>query len=212
MIRVLVVDDHELIRNGLNALLAEESDIEVVGFGTNGREAIAACDRLGIDVVLMDIMMPEVGGVQAIGSISRRYPDIRVLAVTINEQARYIKEALKAGAAGYLLKHSSKQVLLEAIRTVASGKHFFCTDVLSRISDEFAKGGKLRENPMLTKKEHEVLRLIALEYSNPEIADELGCSQRTVDTHKRNLIKKLGAKNVVGLVKFALREGMVEQD
>jgi len=212
MIKVLIVDDHEMIRNGLNALLAEESDIDVVGFGTNGREAIAACDRLMVDVVLMDIMMPEVGGVQAIGSISRRYPDIRVLAVTINEQARYIKEALKAGAAGYLLKHSSKQVLLEAIRTVASGKPYFCIDVLSRISNEFAKGGKLRENPMLTKKEHEVLRLIALEYSNQEIADELGCSQRTVDTHKRNLIKKLGAKNVVGLVKFALREGMVEED
>lgn len=212
MIRVLIVDDHEMIRNGLDALLAEEDDIEVVGFATNGREAIAACDQQPVDVVLMDIMMPEVGGVQATGSISRRYPDTRVLAVTINEQARYIKEVLKAGAAGYMLKHSSKHELLEAIRTVAAGKPYFCIDILSRISDEFARGGKLRDNPLLTKKEVEVLRLIALEYSNQEAAEKLGCSQRTVDTHKRNLIKKLGVKNVVGLVKFALREGMVDQE
>jgi len=212
MIRLLIVDDHEMIRNGLRALLSDEEDMTVSGFATNGREAIAACDRQPIDVVLMDIMMPEMGGVEATGAISRRYPETRVLAVTINEQGRYIKEALKAGAAGYILKHSSREEIVNAIRTVASGKPHFSGEVLSRISDEFARGGKLRDTPVLTGKEQEVLRLIALEFSNQEIAEHIDCGMRTVDTHKRNLIKKLGVKNVVGLVKFAMREGMVEEE
>jgi len=212
MIRLLIVDDHEMIRNGLRALLSDEEDMVVTGFATNGREAIAACDRQPVDVVLMDIMMPEMGGVEATGAISRRYPETRVLAVTINEQGRYIKEALKAGAAGYILKHSSREEIVNAIRTVASGKPHFSGEVLSRISDEFARGGKLRDTPVLTGKEQEVLRLIALEFSNQEIAEHIDCGMRTVDTHKRNLIKKLGVKNVVGLVKFAMREGMVEEE
>lgn len=212
MTRLLIVDDHEMIRNGLNALLSDEKDMTVVGFASNGREAIAECDRQPVDVVLMDIMMPELGGVEATGSISRRYPETKVLAVTINEQGRYIKEALKAGAAGYILKHSNRQELLEAIRTVAAGRPYYSGEVLSRISDEFTRGAKHRDNPMLTKKEREVLRLIALEQSNQEIAEQLGCGQRTVDTHKRNLIKKLGVKNVVGLVKYAMREGLVDED
>jgi len=210
MTRLLIVDDHEMIRNGLRALLSDEEDMMVADFATNGREAIAACDRQPIDVVLMDIMMPEMGGVEATGAISRRYPETRVLAVTINEQGRYIKEALKAGAAGYILKHSSREEIVNAIRTVASGRPHFSGEVLSRISDEFARGGKLRDSPVLTSKEQHVLRLIALEFSNQEIAEHLDCGMRTVDTHKRNLIKKLGVKNVVGLVKYAMREGIVE--
>jgi len=212
MIRLLIVDDHEMIRNGLNALLSDELDLSIMGFATNGREAIAACDRLMVDVVLMDMMMPELGGVEATGSISRLYPDIKVLAVTINEQGRYIKEAIKAGASGYILKHSSKQEIVEAIRTVHAGKPYYSGEILTRISEEFAKGGKVRHNPMLTNKEQEVLRLIALELSNHQIADQLDCGMRTVDTHKRNLIKKLGVKNVVGLVKYAMREGLVEEE
>lgn len=212
MIRLLIVDDHEMIRNGLRALLSDEEDMIVVDFATNGREAIAACDRQPIDVVLMDIMMPEMGGVDATGAISRRYPETHVLVVTINEQGRYIKEALKAGAAGYILKHSSREEIVNAIRTVASGRPHFSGEVLSRISDEFARSGKFRDTPVLTSKEQDVLRLIALEFSNQEIADQIDCGMRTVDTHKRNLIKKLEVKNVVGLVKFAMREGMVEEE
>lgn len=211
MIKVLIVDDHEMIRNGLNALLSDEHDLRVAAFATNGREAIAACEEHDVDVVLMDIMMPEMGGVEATGAITRRYPDIRVLAVTINEQGRYIKEALKAGACGYILKHSNREEILTAIRTVNAGKPYFSGDVLARISDEFARGAQLRDIPMLTTKENEVLRLIALECTNQEIAEHLGCGMRTVDTHKRNLIKKLGVKNVVGLVKYAMREGIVEE-
>ena len=212
MTDILIVDDHEMIRNGLKALLSEERDMQVVDFATNGREAIAKCAERPIDVVLMDIMMPEMNGVEATASITRSSPDTKVLAVTINEQGRYIKEALKAGASGYILKHSSKAEILLAVRTVASGKPYFSGNILERISDEFAFGGQSRNNPVLTKKEQEVLRLISLEFSNQEIADMLDCGMRTVDTHKRNIIKKLGVKNVVGLVKFAMRAGLVEED
>lgn len=212
MIRVLIADDHEMIRNGLQALLSDEQDIDVRGFATNGREAMAACDASPVDVVLMDIMMPEMGGVEATAAITRRFPSTKVLAVTINEQGRYIKEALKAGALGYILKHSNRDELLSAIRTVAAGKPYFSGDVLNRISDEFAKGSASRHDPMLTKKEREVLKLISLEFTNQEIAETLNCGMRTVDTHKRNLIKKLGVKNVVGLVKFAMRTGLVDED
>ncbi|MCF8256034.1 MAG: response regulator transcription factor [Flavobacteriales bacterium] len=211
MIRLLIVDDHEMIRNGLMSLISDEEDMTIAGFATNGREAVAACDRQPIDVVLMDLMMPDMNGVEATGAISRRYPNTRVLAVTINEQGRYIKEALKAGAAGYILKHSSKEEILTAIRTVASGRPHFSGEVLARISEEFAKGGKRNDHPVLTKKEQEVLQLISFEFSNQEIAEQLGCGMRTVDTHKRNLIKKLEVRNVVGLVKFAMREGMIEE-
>jgi len=210
MIQLLIVDDHEMIRNGLDALLSDEIDLIVAGFATDGAEAIAKCQAMEIDVVLMDIMMPGMDGVEATASITRKHPDTKVLAVTINEQGRYIKEALKAGASGYILKHSGKDEILTAVRTVASGKPYFSGDVLTRISDEFAKGGTTRNNPLLTKKEAEVLRLISLEFSNQEMADHLDCGMRTVDTHKRNLIKKLGVKNVVGLVKYAMRAGLLE--
>lgn len=212
MIRIMVVDDHEMVRNGLGALLSDENDLQIVGYASNGSEAIVKCGELPIDLVLMDIMMPVMNGVDATAEILRRHPHIKVLAVTINEQGRYIKEALKAGALGYILKHSGKDEILAAVHTVAAGKPYFSGDVLARISEEFAKGERIDSDPLLTKKEQEVLRLISLEFSNLEIAEQLKCGMRTIDTHKRNLIKKLGVKNVVGLVKFALREGMVEDD
>jgi DNA-binding NarL/FixJ family response regulator len=212
MIRIMIVDDHEMIRNGLGALLSEEQDLEIAGYATNGREAVDRCGELSVDVVLMDIMMPVMNGVDATAEITGRYPDTKVLAVTINEEGRFIKEALKAGASGYILKHSGKDEILAAVHTVAAGKPYFSGDVLARISEEFAKGEKDNTDPLLTKKEQEVLRLISLEFSNHEIAERLNCGMRTIDTHKRNLIKKLGVKNVVGLVKFALRQGIVEDD
>jgi len=209
MIRLLIVDDHEMIRNGLEALLSDESDLMVAGFATDGAEAIAQCQKMEIDVVLMDIMMPDMDGVEATAHITRKHPDTKVLVVTINEQGRYIKEALKSGASGYILKHSGKDEILAAVRTVTAGKPYFSGDVLTRISDEFAKGEPTGNNPLLTKKEAEVLRLISLEFSNQEMADHLDCGMRTVDTHKRNLIKKLEVKNVVGLVKYAMRAGLL---
>jgi DNA-binding NarL/FixJ family response regulator len=209
MIRVLITDDHEMIRNGLSSLIRGESDIHVVETASNGKEAVEICLKRDIDVALMDVMMPVLNGVEATKRITESCPNTKVLAVTINDEPRFIKEVLTAGAAGYILKHSSKDEILQAIRDVANDKHHFGSEVLAKISTEFTQLEKANQ-PMLTKKESEVLKLIAQEFSNQEIAEKLGCSIRTVDTHKRNLIRKLEVKNVVGLVKYALKMGVIE--
>lgn len=209
MIRILITDDHEMIRNGLSSLIRGESDIHVVETADNGEKAVSICQKRDIDVVLMDVMMPVLNGVEATKRIKQTCPNTKVLAVTINDEPRFIKEVLTAGASGYILKHSSKEEILKAIRDVANDKHHFGTDVLAKISTEFTQLDK-EARPMLTKKESEVLKLIAQEFSNQEIADKLNCGIRTVDTHKRNLIRKLEVKNVVGLVKYALKMGVIE--
>ncbi|MCB9186738.1 MAG: response regulator transcription factor [Flavobacteriales bacterium] len=208
MIRVLIADDHEMIRNGLLSLIRGESDIHVVETAENGKQAVELCEKRDVDVALMDIMMPEMNGVEATRLIKEKRPETKVLAVTINDEPRFIKELIAAGASGYILKHSTKDEILRAIREVASDRQHFGADVLSKISSEFAQVNT-KKAPMLTKKESEVLKLIAQEYTNQEIAEKVGCGIRTVDTHKRNLIKKLEVKNVVGLVKYALKMGVV---
>ncbi len=209
MIRVLITDDHEMIRNGLSSLLRSEPDIHVVETANNGQEAVDICGKRQVDVVLMDMMMPVMNGVAATAAIRKSRPEVKVLAVTINEETTFIKEALNAGASGYILKHSTKDEIVQAIKDVHAGKQHFSSDVVAKISNEFALG-TAKTGPMLTKKEEEVLRLIAQEYTNQEIADHLACGIRTVDTHKRNLIKKLEVKNVVGLVKYAMKVGVVK--
>ena len=208
MIRVLIADDHEMIRNGLSSLIRGESDIHVIDTASNGKQAVELCGKREIDVVLMDIMMPEMNGIEATRNIKLRCPETKVLAVTINDEPRFIKELIGAGASGYILKHSTKDEILRAIREVANNRQHFGPEVLSQISNEFAQVKQSR-GPMLTKKESEVLKLIAQEFTNQEIAEQLGCGIRTVDTHKRNLIRKLEVKNVVGLVKYALKMGVV---
>jgi len=207
MIQVLIADDHEMIRNGLAALLRDEPEINVVEFAVNGQDALDKCAYRPIDIVLMDIMMPILNGVDATRAITEKYPHVKVLAVTINDEPRFIKEVLQAGASGYILKHSTKAEIVQAIKDVMENRKHFSSEVLGKISDEFAQGNPSK-GPMLTKKESDVLKLIAQEYSNQEIAERLNCGIRTVDTHKRNLIKKLEAKNVVGLVKYAIKMGV----
>ncbi len=210
MIQVLIADDHEMIRNGLAALLRDEPAIHVVEFAVNGKDALDKCAYRPTDVVLMDIMMPIMNGVDATRTIKEKHPDIKVLAVTINDEPRFIKEVLQAGASGYILKHSTKEEIVRAIMDVSKNKQHFSGEVLEKISDVFTHGTS-DKGPMLTKREADVLRLIAQECSNQEIAETLDCGIRTVDTHKRNLIKKLEVKNVVGLVKYALKMGVVNK-
>lgn len=208
MIRVLITDDHEMIRNGLSSLLRGEPDIHVVEMAVNGKEALEICATRMIDVVLMDLHMPVMSGVEATIAIRKSHPNTKVLAVTINDETQFIKEAIQAGAAGYILKHSTKAQIIKAIKDVADNKPHFSPDVMAKVSGVFARPmGSAK--PMLTKKETEVLQLIAQELSNQQIADRLNCGMRTVDTHKRNLMRKLEVKNVVGLVKYALKMGVV---
>jgi DNA-binding NarL/FixJ family response regulator len=202
MIRLLIADDHEMIRKGLHTLLQHEPDLVVETMVASGEEAVDACAQGGIDVVLMDLLMPGMGGVAAIGAIKLRCPQVQVLAVTINDEKRFIREAIQAGAAGYILKHSTKDQILEAIHCVSEGRAYFSSEVAGAMSEVIGSPGSV-----LTPKEQDVLRLVALELSNQELADRLGCSLRTIDTHKRNISRKLGVRNMVGLIKYAIKEG-----
>lgn len=211
MIRVMIVDDHEMIRNGIGSLLRGEPNINVVETASNGKQAFEKCAFREVDVILMDMMMPEMNGVSATKAIKGEYPQIKVLVVTINDETRFIKEALLAGASGYLLKDSTRNEIIEAIEKVAENKQYFSPEIVDRISERFKEGKMLEEQsePLLTRKETDVLRLIAMEFTNQEIAEDLNCAVRTVDTHRRNLIKKLKVRNVAGLVRYAIQAGLV---
>jgi DNA-binding NarL/FixJ family response regulator len=212
-IRILIADDHEMIRKGISTLLSDQVDISVLGSVENGELAVAFCAKNQVDVVLMDIQMPVMSGVEATRKIVAGQNGTKVLAVTINEETSFIMEILQAGATGYILKHSAKSDIINAIHEVASGRKHFSAEVLQKISNEFATGSSnVERNPdriRITSKEMEVLTLLVKEKTNQEIAKHLDCSVRTIDTHKRNIIKKLGVRNVVGLIKYALKHKLV---
>lgn len=212
MIKVLITDDHEMIRKGIGSLLSDEENVTVVGTACDGSEAVDFCDNNEVDVVLMDLQMPVMSGVEATKVITSEHPETKVLAVTINEETSFIMEVLQAGATGYIMKHSPKSEIVSAIEDVAKGKKHFSSEVIKKMSSEFTSGNSGKErNPSevrMTKKEQQVLELLVREKSNQEIAQELECSIRTVDTHKRNIIRKLGVRNVVGLIKYALKNNL----
>lgn len=213
MIKVLITDDHEMIRKGIGLLLSDEVNVRVIGTACDGSEAVDFCDNNEVDVVLMDLQMPVMSGVEATKVITTQHPNTKVLAVTINEETSFIMEVLQAGATGYIMKHSPKAEIVSAIEDVANGKKHFSTEVIKKMSNEFTAGNTGQERDpsevRMTKKEQQVLNLLVMEKSNQEIAEELECSIRTVDTHKRNIIRKLGVRNVVGLIKYALKNNLV---
>lgn len=212
-IRILIADDHEMIRKGISTLLSDQEEITVVGTANNGSAAVDFCEKNDVDVVLMDIQMPVMSGVEATRKIVADNSKTKVLAVTINEETSFIMEILQAGATGYILKHSAKSDIVKAINEVAAGKKHFSSEILQKISNEFAGGTtNIERNPdkvRITEKEMEVLTLLVEEKTNQEIAKHLDCSVRTIDTHKRNIIKKLGVRNVVGLIKYAIKHKLV---
>lgn len=213
MIKVLITDDHEMIRKGIGSLLSDEENVKVVGTACDGSEAVDFCENNEVDVVLMDLQMPVMSGVEATKVITSKHPNTKVLAVTINEETSFIMEVLQAGATGYILKHSPRTEIVGAIEAVANGKKHFSSEVIKKMSSEFTSGNSGNERDpsevRMTKKEQLVLNLLVREKSNQEIAEELECSIRTVDTHKRNIIRKLGVRNVVGLIKYALKNNLV---
>lgn len=204
MIRLIIVDDHEMIRKGLQSLLSTEADLSIAALLNTGEAAIDHCAEHAVDIVLMDLLMPGMGGVEATKRIREICPSTQIIAVTINDEARSVVEAIKAGATGYILKHSSKEEILKAIREVAMGKAYFSPEASKALTEGLHPNIEPK-NHSITKKEGEVLALIAQERTNQEMADELGCSLRTIDTHKRNLVRKLGVRNMVGLIKYAVQ-------
>ncbi len=214
-IKVVIADDHKIIRVGLRGLLEREEDIMVIGEAENSEEVLKVLESNPAEVVLMDIDLGETDGVTTTRKIKELYPSIHVLGLTMHEEADYIIKMLEAGASGYLLKNAGREELLTAIHTVAKGDSYFSQKVSATLlqaitrQKENASQKKHTASTTLSDREIEVLRLIAQEYSNGEIAEKLFISIRTVDTHRRNLLEKVQAKNTVGLVKYAIDKGII---
>ena len=213
-VKILIVDDHEMVRAGLRLLLSTSSSIEIVGEAVNGIKALEYLANNPVDVILMDINMPEMNGIECTQKVNELYSNVKVLAITMHIEEQHIKNMMKAGAAGYILKNSSKDVLVAALEAVMKGKHYYSQEVTSIIMEDLANPtGKGNEgNPLITEREIDVLKLIIQEKSNHEIADELFISIRTVDAHRRNLLQKTGAKNSVGLTKYAYKHKLFESN
>ena len=219
-IRIIIADDHPLYREGLKGVLHTIEGFQVVGEANDGKELIHLVEKLSpeFELIISDLKMPGLDGVSALKHLLIQYPDIRVLALTMHEEENFIMEAMQAGAKGYLLKGTARDELKEAITTVLEGEIYVNRKathlLLSRLLQEGEKSSKPKPseflNPDLTEREMEVLKLIVCdELTNEKIAQQLFISKRTVDTHRKNLLVKLGAHNTVGLVKYAVKIGMI---
>ncbi len=212
MIRVLIADDHAVVRRGLKTFLELQDDIEVVGEAEDGEEAVAAVDRLDPDVVLLDLVMPRVDGIAAIRRIREQSPATRVIVLTSFLDDDKLIPAVRAGAAGYLLKDVQPQELVAGIRTVHGGESLLHPAAAARLMAEVAADGERRDpSTLLTAREREVLDLIARGLPNKLIARELGVSEKTVKTHVSNLLGKLGLTDRTQAALYAVRHGLVGQ-
>jgi DNA-binding NarL/FixJ family response regulator len=216
VVRVLVVDDHSLFRRGLTLVLEAEDGIEVVGEGENGEEAIAKAEELAPDVVLMDVRMPRIGGIEATRRIAESQPATKILMLTVSDEEGDLYEAIKAGATGYLLKEISIEEVADAIRAVVQGQTLISPSMASKLIVEFANLAKRSEArqqvppPRLTGRELEVLRLVAQGMSNRDIAEVLSISENTVKNHVRNILEKLHLHSRMEAVMYAVREKLLE--
>ncbi len=211
-IHILIVDDHKMFRDGIRALLEKEHWIKVLPDAESVETIAESLDKNRVDVILMDIDMGVFSGIDATAIIKKQHPGVNILAISMHGEHNYIIKMIEAGATGYVLKNAGKEEMLNAIKSIAAGDSYFSKEVSVQIFEHLNNphGEKEKNKVLLTNRETEVLKLIAQEYSNAEIADRLFISIRTVDTHRRNLIEKLGVKNTAGLVRYALKNGLVD--
>ena len=213
MLSLLLVDDHPMLIEGLKTLLRGEPDVRVVAEANNGIDALRLLETTQVDLALLDINMPRMSGIELCAELRRLHPSIRVLALTMAEDYSSIQAMLQAGASGYVLKNTSKTELLQAVHRLAAGQTYFSPTVAGTILDHAARpsaDSAPRESvAALSGREREILRLIAQEMSNQEIADRLFISERTVETHRKNLFFKTQSKSVVGLIQYAIRHNLL---
>jgi DNA-binding NarL/FixJ family response regulator len=213
-IKVLIADDHRILCQGLQRILETNPCIEVIGSVANGEEAVAQTRQQAIDVLLMDISMPKLNGLEATRLVKKNAPNTRVLILTMHDSDEYIEEIIEAGALGYLLKDASAQELIAAIEAVHRGDCYFSPTISRKLVNGYLR---VKQQPLaedhfstLTKREQEILRLLSEARSNREIADTLFISIKTVETHRANIMKKLNLHTLTELVKFAIRKGITK--
>ncbi len=214
MTRVLLVDDHSLFREGVRALLSTAPDIEVVGEAEDGKQAIELAEQLLPDVIVMDLVMPGMNGMEAAQHLHDHHPGIKILILSMYDDDEYVCKILKTGASGYVLKRAASDELLRAIRAVQDGGSALHPTVAAKLIKDYVRRTKAtdRDNPgsILTSRESEVLKLIAEGRTNQQIAEVLGLGKKTIDTHRTNIMRKLDLHDVTGLVKYALRHGFIK--
>ncbi len=210
-IKVLVADDHQIMLDGLKAILTKDRSISVVGTACNGLEVLEFLKKEAVDVILLDLQMPVMDGLETTMHVNKSYPDVKIIMLTTNDEGSIITSLFKAGATGYLLKNASKQYLLKGIRDAYEGKKVISSHLTEKMIESLTDTPKVKEGtvPKITKREIEVVKLIAQEFTTQEIADQLFVSTNTVATHKRNLFVKMDVKNSVGMVKKAMDWGLI---
>lgn len=214
-ITVLLAEDHQIVREGFRSLLSHETDIEVVGEAGTGRQAVEMTGKLRPAVVVMDIAMPLLNGLEATRQIHKDFPKTKVIILSAHSDDAYVEQVVKLGAAGFLRKQSSSHNLAAAIRGVQKGETFFNADISKRLNDrdqktQDASGNFKKKNNSLSSREVEVLQLIAEGLPNKQVAAELGVSFKTVDKHRQHLMGKLNIHDVAGLTRYAIAEGIIE--
>ncbi|SMG33491.1 two component transcriptional regulator, LuxR family [Marivirga sericea] len=213
MIKVLLVDDHRLIRDGIRFYLEKDGhEIIIAGEASDGKQALIFLDNNpdAVDIMLTDISMPEMNGVELATEVNKKYPAIKIIALTMIKDSQYVKQMLQAGASGYLLKNAREKEIVEAVKAVYKGESYYAQEATKAIMDFMSKKKQDSDVVAISKREKEVLRLIIDELSNQEIADKLFISIRTVEAHKRNLMEKTGSKTLAGLVKYAINNFLFE--
>jgi len=214
--KILIVEDHTLMRVGLRALLSQAGEFEIIGEAGSGRDAMHLTAELGPNLLLMDLSMPRTNGIEAISDIKRRFPEVKVLVLTLHVAEEYVHGALKAGADGYILKNASAEELLVAIRSVLSGKSYLSPDISNKVINGYLGGGRNGTRTSawdtVTHRERQVLKLVAEGHRNKYIAEYLCLSVKTVEKHRSSVMKKLNLHNASMLTAFAIEHGLVVRD
>jgi len=208
--RVLIVDDHAIVRAGLRLLVDAEEDLETVGEAGDGREAIFEARSSNPDVVLMDVLMPDQGGLETLPALLHEHPEVKVLILSMEDDPRYVRAAFAGGASGYVLKEAADNELVSAIREVARGGRYLDPELGARLIEADAQAAKRADADPLSEREHEILRLLALGHTNQEIANQLYISIRTAETHRAHIMQKLHLSTRAELVTYALANGLLE--
>lgn len=212
-LRVLIAEDHAIVREGIASLLRQEGHFQIVGEADDGRNATQLAGELRPDIILMDLSMPNINGTEAIKEIKQRYPEIHIVVLTIHNSEEYIRATLRAGADGYVLKDDSSEELLSALHHVAAGKTYLTPSICRNVLADFLRGGEEEERAFsweqLSHREREVLKLVAQGERNRDIAKYLSLSEKTVEKHRSNLMKKLDLHSAAQLTTYAIRNGLI---
>ncbi len=212
-IKVIITDDHQMVAEGIKSLIEMDAAMEVMQIAQNGRELLHLLEFLTPDIVLMDIDMPVMNGMEAMQQIRKYYPDLKVIIISMHEEKGLVKKLTEAGAKGFLFKNSEKDELIWAIKKVYQGSNYFTSkltlDLINQHKSPFQNDSLDTKKALLTEREIEILKLIAEGLSNKEIGEKLYISHRTVDTHRTNLMKKLEVNNIAGLIRYAIKKGFI---